>query len=379
VNPLQNQGGARQLYLKEKPLPVDVDRIKKLFRGELPNDKFWPFIRDRYWMQWGGLSDPFDRFEQQSGVGLDLLKFFGEIKYPICFSTKGTWWTQDERYMDLFRENSNIWNVKFSIINTDAGRSSAIETGCPSPESRLMAIHALRKYSSCRVTLRLRPFIIGMSDVNDEYLDLIWRAKAMGASALSTEFFCIEGRILDTSRYDRISNALGFDILDFYRTNSSAKSGYMRLNWKIKQPYVDKMERLCKQLKMRFYVSDAHHKDRCMGGSCCGLPPGSNYHKGQFTEALYLAKKNGEVKFSDISVSIAPCFRELRAVEAVNFMRGTPSQRARFYNFTVFDMFRYFWNNPNHSKSPYKYFGGCLQPVRTDDQGDIVYQYVGYQ
>lgn len=379
VNPLQNRGGERKLYLQEKPVPVNVERIKRLFRGEIAGDSFWPFIRERYWMQWGGLSDPFDEFERSLGTGLELLKFFSEIRYPICFSTKGTWWTEDDRYMRLFKKNADIWNVKFSIINLDESLSRLVETGTPSPASRLSAIKRLATQTGCRVTLRLRPFIIGFSDVNGEHLSLIRRAKEAGAKAVSTEFFCVEGRCSDLHRFDSISQALGFDLIDYYRTNSLQASGYMRLNWKIKKPFVDDMERLCKALKMRFYVSDAHHKDRCMGGSCCGLPAGSNYHKGQFTEALVIAKKKSEVTFSDISGSIAPGFKELRAVECVNFMRGTASQRARFHKFTVYDMIRYFWNHPNNSKSPYQYFGGVLQPVRKDSKGDIVYQYIGYQ
>lgn len=378
VNPLHNQSGERKLYLEEDADPVNIDYIKRLFTGKIPTNMFWPFIEKRYWMQWGGLSDPFDVFERKRGTGLELLQFFSDIRYPICFSTKGTWWTEDERYMSLFRRNRDIWNVKFSIINLDAERSRLIERGCPSPEERLKAIHALRKYSGNRVTLRLRPFIIGLSDTEDEFLDLIRAAHHNGATAVSTEFFCIEGRILDKSRYEGINKVLGFDLVDFYQRNSPRATGYMRLNWKIKKTYVDKMEQLCKALKMRFYVSDAHHKDRCMGGSCCGLPPGSNYHAGQYTEALIIAKRKGEVHFSDIADSIAPGFRELRAVECVNFMRGSPSQRARFHRFTVYDMFRYFWNNPNLDKSPYRYFSGVLMPIGTDENEDVIYRYTGY-
>jgi len=43
------------------------------------------------------------------------------------------------------------------------------------------------------------------------------------------------------------------------------------------------------------------------------------------------------------------------------------------------DWFRYFWNTPNHSKSPYKYFGGVLVPIGNHDEGNVVYSYAGKQ
>ena len=54
--------------------------------------QFKEYIKQRRVMQWGGLSDEFDGFERKYGVTLDLLRFFKEIDYPLCFSTKGTWW-----------------------------------------------------------------------------------------------------------------------------------------------------------------------------------------------------------------------------------------------------------------------------------------------
>jgi len=378
LNWLLNSGGTRKLYTEERPDPVNVEALGKLFRGET-NNMFSQYIADRYWMQWGGLSDPFDEFERQMGVGLQLLELFAELRYPVCFSTKGTWWTEDDRYMTLFARNRDIWNMKYSIINLDRDRSRAIEMGCPSPEERLEALETLAAVG-VPVTLRLRPFIIGLSDVGDEYLELIRRAAAAGARAVSTEFFCVERRMTKDgrARFDRISEALGIDIVDFYRRNTPNATGYMRLNPKIKQPYVDKMEALCRRLRLRFYVSDAHHKDRCFNGSCCGLPETAKYHRGQFTEAIVIARRCGEVHFSDIRDHILPCFRTLRAVEAVNLVRGSPSQRARFYHYTMFDLIRYYWNSPNEAKSPYRYFGGALWPSGVDSEGDVVYVYRGY-
>lgn len=78
----------------------------------------------------------------------------------------------------------------------------------------------------------------------------------------------------------------------FYK-KYSVQSGYLRLNRKVKEPFFRNMKELCDQLGMRFYVSDAHFKELCHNGSCCGLPPTWNYSRGQFCEALNICKRKG--------------------------------------------------------------------------------------
>lgn len=148
--------------------------------------QFGEYICQRKVMQWGGLSDQFDGFERKYGVTLELLRFFKEIDYPLCFSTKSVWWTKDDRYMELFRGQKN-WNVKFSIITLDEQKAHIIEKGVPTPAERLAAIERIAKADAGGATLRLRPFIIGVS--TPLYVDLIKRAASAGATALSTEFF----------------------------------------------------------------------------------------------------------------------------------------------------------------------------------------------
>jgi hypothetical protein len=42
---------------------------------------------------------------------------------------------------------------------------------------------------------------------------------------------------------------------------------------------------------------------------------------------------------------------------------------------TVFDYRRNVWNTPKSQKSPFKYFNGMLEPVRVDENGDVVYKF----
>lgn len=373
-------------YQENKVRAVNPKWIEHLFdtarlAGEGKETQYDDYIRERITMQWGGLSDPFDMFEKKYRVGLDILRTLKKHKYPLCMSTKGTWWLDDPEYLELFT-GATYWNTKFSIINYDAELAKKIEVGVPSPEERLKAIEKYASLGAGGATLRLRPFIIGMTDKNDDYLYLIERAAKAGATAVSTEFFCLEGRIHDglRPRYQQMSDALGFDIVDFYKNNSMVSSGYMRLNWKVKEPYVNKMEALCKKLGLRFYVSDAHHKDKCANGSCCGLGNNWNYQKGQFTEILVQAKKrkDGLVYWSQDMDPHIQMFKKFLWRRADGFNTQGTRQRMSRLNQTMYDYIHEIWNSPNNAKSPYKYFQGLLRPVGLDDAGDVIYKYHKY-
>jgi DNA repair photolyase len=369
---------------------TDPKKIDKLFHGKLKS-QFWPYIQARVPMQWGGLSDPFDMFEKKYGVGYDILKILKD--YPLCFSTKGDWFLHGDindideggnllrvrNYHNLIAGNRN-WNWKISIINYGSDLSSKIEKGVPSPDMRLRLIKKLSVMGTGGVTLRLRPFIIGMSSL--DYEILIDMAAKAGCDAVSTEFFCLEARANEAllNRYTKMSEALGFDILDFYRKNSPHQSGYLRLNWKIKEPYIIKMRNLCHKLGMKFFVSDAHWKDQCDGGSCCGLPESWNYQRGQFTNALYIAKtrKDGLVYWSKDMAPHLAMFKTFLWRKAENYnTQGTKVRCAR-WNQTMFDYIHEIWNSPTNAKSPYRYFQGLLYPERKDKNDDIVYKYKPY-
>lgn len=245
----QNQRGIgrkKKEYLHKEVKDVSVERIKRMFIDPDKHGRdFAPYIKARKVMQWGSMSDQFDNFERKYGTTLELLRFFKDIDYPLCFSTKGAWFTKDERYMDLIRGQKN-WNFKFSIITSDAEKARVIERGVESPQARLEAIERIANAGAGGATLRLRPFIIGVS--TPTYLDLIKEAFNRGATALSTEFFCLETRsptlreLLPT-----ISKMAGFDILAFYK-KYSVQSGYLRLNRKVKEPFFRNMKELCDQL-----------------------------------------------------------------------------------------------------------------------------------
>lgn len=372
-------GNAKEKYLRKEVHAVNVDKVKKIFL-EPDSSQFGEYVKARKVMQWGGLSDQFDEFEREYGVTLELLRFFREIDYPICFSTKGTWWLDDSRYTELFKDNPK-WNCKFSIITNREDHAKIIEAGVDSPQKRIEAIEKFANLNAGGATLRLRPFIIGISNLG--YVDLIKDCANAGATAVSTEFFCVETRNLPAiKKFEHISRLAGFDIVKFYRRYSIG-SGYLRLNRKVKAPFVKKMMETCKEVGMRFYVSDMDFKDACHNGCCCALSEDWNYSRGQMTNAICIAKKNGIVHYSDIADDINTIFSNFPYVNGEGLNTNSTKNRANYFGMSMADHMRYLWNSPKKGNSPYRIFRGSLVPIfdengncKVDENGDIIYKYV---
>lgn len=360
-------GNAKEHYLNKDVRSVDIPFTKRMFQ-EGYTGKFIEYIKARKVMQWGGLADPFCPYEKKFGTGLELLRFFREIDYPLSLSTKGTWWLDDARYTELFKDNPN-WHIKFSIITLDERKAKVVEAGVPSPMERLEAIQKFTDLKAGGATLRLRPFILGISE--PDHCKLIKLAGEAGAISLSTEFFCMETRSkVARSRYKLLSQMAGFDLFKFYKRYSLV-SGYLRLNRNVKRDIINQMEAACREAGMAFYVSDAHFKERCDNGSCCGLPERFNYSRGQFTEALLLCKKNGTVRWSDFSDDN----KFFKTTKYKSYIKSSSEKRGSFWTHTIDEFMRWLWNNPHAGQSPYKYFEGIMKPVGKDEDGDLIYEY----
>lgn len=367
-------GNGKDDYAHKQVNAVNVDKIKKMFTDpDKYGGQFAEYIRQRKTMQWGGMSDQFDNFERKYGKTLELLRFFKEIDYPLCFSSKATWFTKDERYMELIRGQKN-WNFKFSVITLDEQKAHIVERGVDSPTERLRAIERIANAGAGGATLRLRPFIIGIS--TPTYLELIKAARDAGADAMSTEFFCVEQRSPTLKAFmPKLNELCGFDVMQFYK-KYSVSTGYLRLNRKIKEPFFRNMKELTDKIGMRFYVSDAHFKELCCNGSCCGLPSSWNYSRGQWCEALQIAKSKGVVTYADVRGDIEK-LHQYQWGRAQGFNCNSSEKRAHFYGMTMAQYMRWLWNNPQNGQSPYKLFEGALVPSKKDNEGNLIYRYNG--
>jgi DNA repair photolyase len=366
-----------EAYLLHKVKPVDVRKIIKMFTDpDKHAGQFAWYIKERKVVQWGGLSDGFDFYERELGVSLELLRFFREIKYPISISTKGVWYLRDKRYRELLEDSPEV-QMKLSVVTTDPEVARKVEGGVATPRERFDALREMREMGVGCVTTRFRPYIIGISDKTvDELFE--WSAEAR-VHSLTTEFMCLESRALGhgDKRWKHLSRLCGFDVVKFYKQNSVKKTGLMRLNYDLKRPYIAKMRLLAAHHRIPFYVSDAHHKECSAGTGCCGLPdtgPLSNIARGQFAEAIQIAKKKGLTKFSDIAHD-ASMFSAVPYKNASGFNSGGSRERADRFHQSLADYIRSSWNDVNSNNSPARYFGGALVPYGTDENGDVVYYY----
>lgn len=370
-------GGAAQDYLAHRVKAVNVEKVKRMF---LNPDKyagqFAGYIKNKFVLQWGGLSDGFDWYERKFRKSLELLRFFKEIDYPVSISTKGTWFLDDPEYIGVIRDAKNT-HWKYSIITLDEERAKKMEAGVVSSRARFEAMRKLNDLGVGATTFRFRPFVIGLSD---EYIEPMMKlAKEVGCYSVTSEFLCLEKRAgaNHRARYDAMSKLVGYDLWDFYRTNSFSGSGLMRLNYDIKRVYFDRMAASAKDNGLAFFVSDAHHKERSNSAGCCGLPPTgvlSQYNRGQFAEAILIAKRTGQVRWGDIEKD-AEWMKEIPFYGASGYNTGSTKTRAKYRYHTMFDYMREMWNNPRSWSSPARYFGGALVPSSQDGEGNIVYLY----
>ena len=368
-------------YLTGQPRSVNPEKVIALFENAAVNNtaaanktdvQFFKYIQDRRIMQWGGLADEFDEYERRNGVTLELLRYFDKIDYPLSFSTKAAWWTEDSRYMELFARHTHNWHVKISIITADPEKARKIERGVPSPQERLAAIKRLADIG-IHVTLRLRPFIIGCSE---DYPTLIRAAKEAGADSVTTEFFCMESRADDRlkARYAAMSEVLGYDIHQFYMENSK-QQGYKRLNRAIKAPIIHRMRELTHSLGMRFHVSDAFCRECNDACNCCGVPPEWGVSQtGNIGNAIIIAREKGFVTFSDVMESINKYFN-FPWVWACGYNTGSNKARALLYDTTMAQWLRSNWNDTKKGTSPARAYGGVLVPDGKDENGDVIYRY----
>lgn len=365
----------------EKPRCVNPHKVIALFENAIMNNRkavtknelqFFDYIQNRRIMQWGGLADQFDEWERRFGITLELLRYFDKIDYPISFSTKAAWWTEDERYMELFRRHAHNWHVKISIITADAQKAKRMERGVPSPQDRLAAIKRLTD-GGTHVTLRLRPFIIGVSG---DYKTLIRAAREAGADSVTTEFFCMEARANEDlkKRYAAMSAICGFDVHKYYMENSK-QHGYKRLNRAIKAPIIHDMRDFAHSLGMRFHVSDAFCRECNDACNCCGVPPEWGVsQEGNIGRAIIIARERGEVHWSDIEPEINK-YLNFPWCEAAGYNTGSNRARALNYATSMAQFLRDNWNTPSKGTSPARGYGGILKPVGRDSNGDIVYRF----
>jgi len=366
--------------------------VIKLLRGESPENPYYKhFYSKRFVLHWGGLTEPFDYIERKYGIGLDILKVLGELKYPTLFSTKGLpLFVKNKEYMDIFLKNKKDKNFafQFSIITNSDEMSELIEPNTPNTTDRLKAMEIMSQMGYYTI-LRLRPMVVGVTDIDLE--KLLTRAKRCGAKGVSAEFFAMDERVIPflSEQFNSISDIVGFDVVDYYKTLSPTERGtYLRLNRTVKEPFMERLYTKCRELGLAVGISDPDFKELNDYGCCCCLPEEypdnpeiTNWSKGQLTYHLkelrkrYWASdgKDNLLTFPMVKSTIHDNWMD----EHGYFGDSIKNWQVDYAEQNTGHIREYIesWNNLRSPDNPYNHYHGKLKPIKVL-QKKIVYEYV---
>jgi DNA repair photolyase len=372
---------------------VDVDSIIKAMSGH-PTRKgeklfYKYFYKRKFLFHWGGLADPFCNFEHKHGMSIPLIKGLGDLNYPTLFSTKGAHVLLRSEYQKLFQGYAKQRNFAFqiSMVTGNDALARDVEIGVPSPTKRIETIKYLSGLGYWTI-LRLRPFIIGITDRDLD--SLLERALEAGIQGVSMEFFALDARanVGMKTRYEWLAKLIGTPNLMKYFSVLSPheRGGYMRLNRLVKEPHIKTVYKFCAKNKLVFACSDPDFKELNTTGSCCGMPdlypPNSllqNWSRSQLTyhikEARRLYHRTGELAtFHLTSVyKDEPYMHDhYLANDHVAVIGRCNAERC---NLTQFVILQEQWNNLRSPANPRNYLHMKMIPVGVDEENNLVYRY----
>lgn len=373
--------------------PVNVKSMIKALAGEPVSTRgqlLWNrFFSKKFLLHWGGLADPFCYFERTNRAGYPLLEALGDLNYPTLFSFKGST-IFDEDYLKLFQKYSKQKNFAFqvSIVTANDTLAKVVEIGVPSPTRRLKAIKVLSDMGYY-VILRLRPFIIGVTD--ESLSELLSKALECGIGGVSMEFFALDGRatVGVRGRYNWLGNLMGSkDIMRYFSDLSPSERGVsMRLNRLVKEEYVKEVYSFCVRNDLVFACSDPDYKELNTSGSCCGMPDDypdnpllENWSRSQLTYHIKEARR----KYHKTGEIVDLVFGEVYGPEATylddpgftnDHINVSTMANAVRYAHTYRTIIQRHWNNLRSYSNPFNYFHGKVMPIGLDDEGNITYRY----
>lgn len=378
----------------EKLHSVDVRHIRETLAGKPSNQRqkslYKHFYKKRFLLHWGGLADPFCNFEKVNGVGYEIIKALGEHKYPTLFSFKGSGIKRPKmrKLFEKYKENKNF-AFQVSIIAPSDEMSRKIEIGVPVTTKRIEAIKMLHDMGYWTI-LRLRPFIIGITD--DGLDELLERCREAGINGVSMEFVAIDQRCNAAliKRYKWLGKMIGAkDIMKYFTTLSpKERGGYMRLNRLVKERFVKKVFTFCQKHNLVFGCSDPDFKELNKSGSCCAMPdvyPANpelcNWTRNQMTYKLKEARiryhRDGRLvrfKFHKVFNNEEDTYLDSVVMGQDHPMVAGKSASER-KNVTYYKIARDIWNNLKSPANPRNYFHGQVMPIMKDDRDDLVFQY----
>ncbi len=373
--------------------PSDVEDILDLTRtGGGHHEAMRACIRDpgggRRVIQWGALGDPFDNIERHQQVGRGYIPLFQKYEQPVRVSTKGGLLLQDKTYLGLLAVRPELFWFAFSTITIDDDVLAVVDRRAPNATERLRAMKALTSMG-CRASIRMRPILRNVTDRTPKHpqawRELLQRSREAGAEAVSMEFVFVPGSLKPGvgMRWDEIERITGFPYRRFYKATSDKFCSCLRSSrwWKEELTFAIREE--AHKLGMVFSVSDPHWKEWNDTGCCCGMRPTDpvfgKWETKQACQALLDARLDverggkGLIHYADV----VPEWAKTVIARSLLCVTG-PKGAATAARMTFADYHhRHIWNDANSPRGPRVYFGGVLEVAGKDENGDLVYRYVG--
>lgn len=374
---------------------VNPKEVIKGITGKATGGRYYQlyeeFFKKRFLLHWGGLADPFCNFEKVNDVGYKIIKVLAKENYPTLFSFKGSAIFQ-KKFVELFDKYADQQNFAFqvSIIAPTDEISRQIEIGTPVTSKRIRAIKMLSDMGYYTI-LRLRPFIIGITDVGLD--DLLGQCLEAGIDAISMEFFAMDLRMNKAlkKRNKWIGHLIGVDnIVKYFKTLSpSERGGYLRLNRLVKERFVKKVYTFCVDNKILFTCSDPDYKELSMSGNCCGMPQKfkkneemENWTHNQLSFHIVRARRQYNRKGLIASLKFDRVFnpnmdtylvnREM-VFDHVSIVNKSAGERS---SITFLDIAKTCWNNLASPGNPRNYFHEKIMPIDVDNNGNYIFKYV---
>jgi len=329
-------------------------------------------------VQVGGLCDPCDSIEQNSGWLLEFMRLATKYDQPVRMSTKGVVFQIPEYFAGITHKPHLFW-IAFSINCNDDRLIQRVDRYTPNTTQRLKTMKQLTK-AGVNASLRLRPIIPGITDYKRGHIDLIKRAADAGARAVSYEVMFYPMAVPKANRWKyRLLNELaGYDLEKIYR-GFGRTMACMRPSAAFTEDIMHEIREVTHACGMVAGVSDPVWKQLSDVGCCCGIPPDDkvfgNWEHENMTNAVVKARDgaNKLIRLDDIAPPWSRHTNKLQlcagGVGAENVYRNRHE--------TWYDLLRKNWNNPSLQRSPMNYLQGAVQLAGEDEQGNYIYKYVG--
>jgi len=363
---------------------MNIENLTKSFEKPLAGENiaiktYRKLMSQRMAIHWGGITDPFSNIERlnQQKTSLQILKLFRQHQYPVIISTKSFWIKDEQEYIENITQNRNLI-MQISLISLN-NKLEKLESGT-SIQARLDSIKLFSKTN--RVIVRCQPYIPELDGKEGKEL-FVKTIAENGAKAMTLEFLKLSSFQNEKGKkvFDEISTILGYDIIKYYKFKGRVSGTDYEIKNRYKFPVIMEFKELCKKYGLEFYCAD--NAFRSFGDSCicCGIPADYeiNSYKAQTSYALFIAKKKGFVKFSDIvNDDNSEYEKEFLGTEIGSWLNlGSSEKHIQFGKKTFREKLMFIWDNPRNPNNPARFFVDLFADGM-DEEGHIIYKYKKY-